>query len=82
MPDSYIAVMALQPYDVLDLERPGHFVERHWLPRTTPVFDAEGKLCYIIHSSINVTAEVQTRQAMTQAQERECRALVEVEQER
>ena len=34
--------MALQHYDVLDPERPGHFVERHWLPRNTPVFDALG----------------------------------------
>jgi signal transduction histidine kinase len=74
--------MALQHYDVLDPERPGHFVERHWLPRNTPVFDAHGQLQYIIHSSVNVTEEVQARRAMTQAQGREQEALLEAERER
>jgi signal transduction histidine kinase len=74
--------MALQHYDVLDPQRPGHFVERHWLPRNTPVFDAHGKLSYIIHSSVNVTEEVQARRAMTLAQGREQDALVEAERER
>jgi signal transduction histidine kinase len=74
--------MALQHYDVLDPKRPGHFVERHWLPRNTPVFDAQGQLRYIIHSSVNVTEEVQARRAMTQAQGREQEALVEAERER
>jgi signal transduction histidine kinase len=57
-------------------------LERHWLPRNTPVFDAAGKLQYIIHSSINITQEVQARRAMTLAQDREQWALVEAEQER
>jgi signal transduction histidine kinase len=74
--------MALQHYDVLDPERPGHFVERHWLPRNTPVFDAQGQLCYIIHSSVNVTKEVQAQRAMVQAQGREHEALLEAERER
>jgi signal transduction histidine kinase len=74
--------MALQHYDVLDPQRPGHFVERHWLPRNTPVFDARGQLRYIIHSSVNVTEEVQARRAMEQAQGREQEALVEAERQR
>jgi signal transduction histidine kinase len=74
--------MALQHYDVLDPQRPGYFIERHWLPRNTPVFDAHGQLRYIIHSSINVTEEVQARRAMEQAQGREQEALVEAERER
>ena len=74
--------MALQHYDVLDPERPGHFVERHWLPRNTPVFDAVGQLRYIIHSSVNVTEEVRARRATALAQDREQRALVEVERQR
>jgi PAS domain-containing protein len=74
--------MALQHYDVLDPRRPGHFVERHWLPRNTPVFDAQGKLAYIIHSSVNVTQEVQARRALVQAQGREHEALREAERER
>jgi signal transduction histidine kinase len=74
--------MAPQHYDVLDPQRPGHFVERHWLPRNTPVFDDQGQLHYIIHSSVNVTKEVQARRAMEQAQGREQEALVEAERER
>jgi signal transduction histidine kinase len=74
--------MALQHYDVLDPERPGHFIERHWLPRNTPVFDAQGQLRYIIHSSVNVTEEVQARRAMEQAQGREQEALGEAERQR
>jgi signal transduction histidine kinase len=74
--------MALQHYDVLDPERPGHFVERHWLPRNTPVFDAHGQLRYIIHSSVNVTKEVQARRALEQAQGREHEAQAEAERER
>jgi signal transduction histidine kinase len=74
--------MALQHYDVLDPERPGHFVERHWLPRNTPVFDTHSQLRYIIHSSVNVTKEVQARRALAQAQGREQEALVEAERER
>jgi signal transduction histidine kinase len=74
--------MAMQQYDVLDPERPGHFVERHWLPRNTPVFDAQGQLSYIIHSSVNVTEEVQMRRAMAQAQGREQEARLEAERER
>ncbi|UOQ69352.1 PAS domain-containing protein [Hymenobacter volaticus] len=70
--------MALQHYDVLDPERPGHFVERHWKPRNTPVFNAQGQLHYIIHSSVNVTQEVQARQA----QDREQEALLAAERER
>jgi signal transduction histidine kinase len=74
--------MALQHYDVLDPKRPGHFVERHWLPRNTPVFDAQNQLRYIIHSSVNVTEEVQARRAMEQAQSREQEALVEADRQR
>ena len=74
--------MAPQHYDVLDPERPGHFAERHWLPRNTPVFDALGQLSYIIHSSVNVTEEVQARRVMAQAQAREHEARREAERER
>jgi hypothetical protein len=57
-------------------------LERHWLPRNTPVFNAAGKLQYIIHSSINITQEVPVHRAMTLAQDREQWALVKAEQER
>jgi hypothetical protein len=34
--------MASQHYDVPDPAQPGHFVERYWQPRHTPVLDAQG----------------------------------------
>jgi signal transduction histidine kinase len=74
--------MAPQHYDVLDPQRPGHFVERHWLPRNTPVFDDQGQLSYLIHSSVNVTEEVRARRALAQAQGREQEALLEAEGQR
>ncbi|TGE06306.1 sensor histidine kinase [Hymenobacter fodinae] len=74
--------MALQHYDVLDPDRPGHFVERHWKPLNTPVFDDEGQLRYIIHSSVNVTEEVLSRRALRISQGREHDALAEAERER
>jgi signal transduction histidine kinase len=74
--------MALQHYDVLDPARPGHFVERHWKPLNTPVFDAQGQLRYIIHSSVNVTEEVLSRRALRISQHREHNALAEAEEQR
>ncbi|TGE28146.1 sensor histidine kinase [Hymenobacter metallicola] len=74
--------MDQQHYDVPDPERPGHFVERHWQPLNTPVFDSQGRLHYIIHSSVNITEEVQARRALEVSQHREHDALVEAERER
>ena len=50
--------MARQHYDVPDPARPGHFVERHWLPRNTPVLDAQGRVSHIIHAVLNVTDQL------------------------
>jgi hypothetical protein len=38
--------MAVQRYDV---RVDGVFLERHWLPFNTPVFDQHGRLSYIVH---------------------------------
>lgn len=46
------------------------------------MFDAQGQLSYIIHSSINVTKEVVAQRAMVQAQDRALEALREAERER
>lgn len=65
--------MARQRYDAPDPTRPGHFVERHWLPRNTPVLDAQGQVSHIIHAVINITdqltraGQLQARQAREQA---------------
>jgi PAS domain S-box-containing protein len=47
--------MAPQHYDVPDPARPGHFVERHWKPRHTPVLDAGGQVQFIIQSVQDIT---------------------------
>jgi len=48
--------MAPQHYDVPDRTQPGRFVERHWLPRHTPVLDAAGHVQFIIQSVQDITA--------------------------
>jgi PAS domain-containing protein len=48
--------MDVQRYDVRDPT--GHFVERYWRPRNTPVFDDEGRLTYLLHHVEDVTGEV------------------------
>jgi len=63
--------MARQHYDVPNPEKPGHFVERHWLPRNTPVLDAQGQVYQIIHSAVNVTDAVLAERNIYQSQSRE-----------
>jgi signal transduction histidine kinase len=48
--------MAPQHYDVPDRTQPGRFVERHWLPRHTPVLDPAGQVQFIIQSVQDITA--------------------------
>lgn len=48
--------MAVQRYDVRD--QAGHFVERHWRPVNTPIFDDEHRLVFLLHHVEDVTAEV------------------------
>ncbi|WP_147154869.1 PAS domain-containing protein [Reyranella soli] len=52
--------MAIQRYDVRDLR--GNFVERHWQPINSPVYDDNGNLICLLHHVEDVTAEVQSRQ--------------------
>lgn len=48
--------MATQRYDVADAR--GEFVERHWSPANTPIYDDDGRLLYLLHHVRDVTAEV------------------------
>ncbi len=48
--------MATQRYDVRD--HLGVFVERHWQPTNTPVFDEDGRLLVIVHQAEDVTDRV------------------------
>ncbi|MFN2527323.1 MAG: PAS domain-containing protein [Candidatus Baltobacteraceae bacterium] len=58
-------VMALQRYDVADLDNPDTFVEKFWSPVNTPVFDSDGSLIYIIHQVEEVTEFVKQGRAGT-----------------
>ena len=46
--------MAVQRYDVRGPT--GRFVERHWQPFNSPVFDAHGELAFILHRALDVSA--------------------------
>ncbi|RDC62418.1 PAS domain-containing protein [Adhaeribacter pallidiroseus] len=74
--------MARQHYDVPDPENVGQFVERHWLPRNTPVLDAQGQVRHIIHAVVNVTGQVQADRLLRQSQIREVAAWKAVENQR
>lgn len=55
--------MPLQKYDIRrPPEEGGGFEERYWSPVNTPVFDAHGELCYIIHRVEDVTEFVRMQQ--------------------
>jgi signal transduction histidine kinase len=68
--------MAPQHYDVPDPAQPGRFVERHWLPRHTPVLDAAGQVQFIIQSVQDITANRVAERLLrdSQASERDARA--------
>ncbi len=48
--------MAIQRYDVRN--QAGEFVERHWQPINTPIFDDDERLVALLHHVEDVTAEV------------------------
>lgn len=45
--------MAVQRYDVQDAA--GRFVEKHWQPTNTPIFDEAGRLVFVLHHALDVT---------------------------
>jgi PAS domain S-box-containing protein len=50
--------LPVQRYDVADEK--GQFVERYWKAENLPVFDPEGEVSYIIHSTQDITQEVKS----------------------
>ncbi|ALW86880.1 hypothetical protein AUC43_18430 [Hymenobacter sedentarius] len=74
--------MAPQHYDVPDPARPGRFVERHWLPRHTPVLDAAGQVQFILQSVQDVTASRRAEQQLHESQAAEQAARAEAEAQR
>jgi two-component system sensor histidine kinase EvgS len=55
--------MAIQKYDIRKPDAEGGgFEERYWSPLNSPVFDAGGKLAYIIHRVEDVTEFIRLKQ--------------------
>lgn len=54
-----VHAMAVQRYDVRDAA--GAFVERHWRPSNTPIFDEAGRLIYLLHHATEVAPEDRNR---------------------
>ena len=48
--------MATQRYDIRDPT--GRWLERHWRPRNTPLFDDAGRLAFLLHHVEDATAAV------------------------
>ncbi|UYZ58073.1 PAS domain-containing protein [Hymenobacter latericus] len=74
--------MAPQHYDVPDRTRPGHFVERHWKARHTPVLDAAGQVQYIIQSVQDITASRLAERQLSESRANEQVARADAEQQR
>jgi signal transduction histidine kinase len=74
--------MAPQHYDVPDPDAPGQFVERHWRPCNTPVFDAQGQVSYVIHNVVDITAEVRAERQLQANQAHDQAALTAAENQR
>lgn len=56
--------MAVQKYDIRKPETAGGgFEVRYWSPRNSPVFNATGQVCYIIHRVEDVTEFIQLKQS-------------------
>jgi PAS domain S-box-containing protein len=74
--------MAPQHYDVPDRAHPGRFVERHWLPRHTPVLDAAGQVQFIIQSVQDITTHRMAERLLRESQASEEAAHADAEQQR
>ncbi|GAB2696416.1 hypothetical protein GCM10011495_26330 [Hymenobacter frigidus] len=71
--------MPPQHYDVPDPTQPGHFVERHWLPRHTSVLDAAGQVQFIIQSVQDITESHRDGQQLRESQAGEQQARADAE---
>jgi signal transduction histidine kinase len=74
--------LAPQHYDVPDPAQPGHFVERHWLLRHTPVLDAAGQVQFVIQSVQDITTSRLAQQQLLESQSGEQKARAETAHQR
>jgi PAS domain S-box-containing protein len=61
-------------FDIPDRDSPQQLAERYWETSHTPVFDADGKICYIIHHTENVTERVLAERALKHSLDKETQA--------
>ncbi|MGB3800697.1 MAG: PAS domain-containing protein, partial [Lewinella sp.] len=54
------------PEHKYDLPGEGSFVERFWKPLNQPIFDAAGKICYILHRVEDVTEKIRVERDRNQ----------------
>ena len=62
--------MPIQKYDIPAHGSDGAFEVRYWSPLNTPVFDASGKLVYILHQVEDVTERILERQVVEESEAR------------
>lgn len=63
--------MPPQRYDLVQLEQPGSFEEKYWLPSNTPVLDSTGDIWYIIHRVEDITELVLVQKRLDQQLEQQ-----------
>ena len=63
--------MAVQKYDVPDINNPGKFIPKYWLPSHTPILDDDGEISYIIQLANNVTGQVLTEKQLQETSRKE-----------
>ncbi|WP_439696375.1 PAS domain-containing protein [Mucilaginibacter sp. AW1-7] len=66
-------------FDIPDRDDPQQLVERYWETSHTPVFDAEGEICYIIHHTEDVTKRVLAERALKNSLDKETQAAATAE---
>ncbi|WP_426061486.1 PAS domain-containing protein [Hymenobacter sp. B1770] len=74
--------MAPQHYDVPDPDRPGHFIERHWLCTNRPALDADGRVTHVLHAATDITARRVTDQQLRESQAAEQAARADADEQR
>lgn len=61
----------VQPYDIPDPKQPGRFIEHYWQARNVPVLDEQARVTHIIHTVVDITAQMQAATQLQEAQVRE-----------
>lgn len=66
-------------FDIPTLNDPLQVEERYWKTSHTPILDAEGEICYIIHHTEDVTQQVLAERALKDSLDKETQAAATAE---